>query len=448
VRPISQSAWVRNDVASDWKHQGRVLRNRYQLSDRFVRGALCCVYRGEDTVLRRSIVVKAVPPEHIASFRAALRDTAALTHPAVVATYDAVEEDHYLFIVQEYVPARPLSAYLRDGIPSERALDLAAQIARALAYAHAHDVAHGDLTPSAVLIDRQASVRINNFGLPPDREYFARMAVALEPSAAQAEDASAGTGFTEEEQAGQGSSGLREPTSVREDDVRSVGLLLWQVLSESASLPLAELKTARQERAFRPDVPPPVRELVERCVVRSHPDRLVDAERLALAIEALEAELAAHHPAVSEHTPPALRLARDEAARAAPWSVQRTVGSLRPWNAEGEREVSRRPIATAGRDRVQPGPWREVDTPVVAGPPRIQLPSRPIRDDVGAIRATAAPRARAGAALELGKPARWPAESEPSSPPGTISWTLVLLLGMILFLVFFLVGFFGPRILG
>jgi hypothetical protein len=433
-------------VASDWKHQGHVLRNRYQLSDPIMRGGLCSVYRGEDTVLRRSIVIKAVPPEHVASFRAALHATAALTHPAVVATYDAVEEDRHLFIVQEYVPSRALSAYLRDGIPSERALDLAGQIARALAYAHAHDVIHGDLTPSAVVIDRQATVRINNFGLPPDQDYFGRFASALDPSATHTGEAATAVEPHLEPIATRGHDEQRMPdrdeaegeAPTREEDVRALGLLLWQVLSEPVL----------QERAFRVDVPPSLRELVERCVVRTHPERITDAETLALAIEAVEAELAALRPAVSEHTPPALRLARDEIAREAPWSVERTLGTLRPWKSAGEGKAGGSPLTPSGQERVQSSPWREFDTPVVAGPPRIQLPSRPIRGEARAVRAARSPRARPGAALEIEKAARWPAESEPASTPGTISWTLVLLLGVILFLVFFLVGFFGPRILG
>ena len=99
--------------------------------------------------------------------RAAPGTEASVTHSAVIAVFDAVEHDGRLFVVQEHVQAREFSTYLRAGLPIERATDLAAQIARALAYAHAHGVVHGDLTPAAVLVDRRAVLRLNNFGLPP-----------------------------------------------------------------------------------------------------------------------------------------------------------------------------------------------------------------------------------------------------------------------------------------
>ncbi|MGZ3675933.1 MAG: protein kinase domain-containing protein [Ktedonobacterales bacterium] len=103
-------------------------------------GSLCAVYRGQDTVLHRPIAIKAIEPGMVATYRAALQATSTLSHPAIVATYDAIEHDGWLFLIQEYLQARPLTGYLRAGVPSERAVDLGGQLARVLAYAHAHDV--------------------------------------------------------------------------------------------------------------------------------------------------------------------------------------------------------------------------------------------------------------------------------------------------------------------
>src|SRR5258708_23122013 len=159
-------------VAAESNLQGSTLYNRYKLDGELARGALCVVYRGQDIVLRRSVVVKALPADLAPVYRASLQTTAAFTHPAVVATYDAIDRDGWLYLVQEFVPARPLSAYITSGIPSQRTVDLGGQIARALAYAHAHEIIHGDLTPPAVLIDRQASPRADKFGPPPGRGNF------------------------------------------------------------------------------------------------------------------------------------------------------------------------------------------------------------------------------------------------------------------------------------
>src|SRR5262249_40531507 len=157
--------------------------------------------------------------------------------------------------------------YLRGGVPSERAVDLGGQIARVLAYAHAHGIAHGDLTPAAILIDRRAVVRVNNFGLPADTHYFATLADALE----ERDVADATLHATRRD-------------SAPVDDVHALGLLLWQLLRE------------QETGAFRDDVHTGLRDLVRRCVSHSHTQRITDAETLVLELEALARTLAAARP--------------------------------------------------------------------------------------------------------------------------------------------------------
>ncbi|HLJ80967.1 MAG TPA: protein kinase, partial [Ktedonobacterales bacterium] len=255
-------------LSSEISHVGLRLLNRYSIDEPLPAGALCRVYRGQDTVLRRSIAVKAVPPEQVATYRNALHATASLSHPAIVTTYDALEHDDWLFVIQEYVTARPLTTYLRDGVPSERAAELGGQIARALTYAHAHDITHGDLTPAAVLVDRQAVAQINNFRLPTDSGYFAERArewdVAPELLLAPPN---------------------RDHPSMA--DITATGLLLWLLLSElkrpAADSPDVAQTAARRD--FRPDVPEALREVVRRCVRQAEVDAITDAGTLSQELE-------------------------------------------------------------------------------------------------------------------------------------------------------------------
>src|SRR5579871_6477773 len=113
---------------ADLSNAGFTLAGRYRLEEPLAQGALSRVFRGQDAVLRRGVVVKVVPHEHVIAFQAALHATAALTHPAVIAVFDAVEHDDCLYVVQEYVQARPFSLYLQGGLPVERATDLASQM--------------------------------------------------------------------------------------------------------------------------------------------------------------------------------------------------------------------------------------------------------------------------------------------------------------------------------
>lgn len=417
----------RDDVAADWDHLGLQLADRYRIDEPLARGSLCVVYRGQDTVLRRTICVKTVAPDQVERYREALRACASFTHPGVVAMYDAIEQDDWLFLIQEYVKARPFATYLRNGLPVERTLDLCGQIAQTLAYAHAHGISHGDLTPAAVLVDRQAVVRLNNFCLPPDDAYFRESAATLMESV-DAEGA------------------LRASESAALRDVFGVGLLLWQALSEPGAADVATRE--RAPRVFRADVPGTLRALTQRCVDPQIADRIVEAEQLALALSTLRQELAEERVALAEETPPSLRAARDEVAREAAWSVRETLGNVRQWAGPGgnDSRSSSAPTDPLSIDGGAQGPYAQGQRAAVVAP-RIGLPSRPSN----------APAARGRRAAATATEPTWDdqamRERDSAHLPerqerGGLSVALVLLLGVALFVAFFLIGFagLGPHI--
>ncbi|MGZ3601180.1 MAG: protein kinase domain-containing protein [Ktedonobacterales bacterium] len=395
-----------NDALQDLR--GLQLAERYQLDEIVAQGSLCAVYRGQDTVLHRPIAIKAIEPGMVATYRAALQATSTLSHPAIVATYDAIEHDGWLFLIQEYLQARPLTGYLRAGVPSERAVDLGGQIARVLAYAHAHDVTHGDLTPSAILIDRRAIVRVNNFGLPHDTHYFATLDNALE--VAQTEDATLHAKLSDATPAG---------------DVRALGLLLWQLL-----------RTQRDatEAAFRDDVHVGLQNLVRRCVLRSHSQRITDAGTLVLELEALARTLAAARPALSEDTPAALRAARQAVEREAAWSVQSTQGTSRRWS----------PPPTDPLTYESTAPWSyDGATPLITGAPRLTLPSRPADEGEARRIVRTDPMPWSGSL----PPQHDDAPTKPSVR-NHMSFGLILALCLLLFALFFIFGYLAPPLLG
>lgn len=413
--------YLMNDAMHDLR--GLQLAERYQIDEMVVRGSLCAVYRGQDTVLHRPIAIKAVEPDLVASYRLALQVTSALSHPAIVATYDAVDYDGWLFLVQEYLQARSLTHYLRSGVPSERAVDLGGQIARVLAYAHSHNVSHGDLTPAAILIDRRAIVRVNNFGLTPDTLYFGAIdrvfeqgdAVETTPQAAAPHDG----------------------TPV--DDVRALGLLLWQLLRNQGD---------EAQLAFRDDVHVDVRELVRRCVMRSHPQRIIDAEALVLELEALARSLAASRPALLEDTPAALRAAREAIGREAAWSAQNTQETSRRWPAPPANDDKTRhsangmPNNPAPYEPTAPRPYNGM-TPLVTGAPRLTLPSRSVGEGEPPRRVRT-------------DPMPWPSglapqhDDAPTLPSvrNRKSFGLILALCLLLFALFFIFGYLAPPLLG
>jgi serine/threonine-protein kinase len=399
-------------------HSGLRLAQRYQLTEHLADGAVCAIYRGQDLVLRRPIAVKTVPPEWAAVYEAALRATAVLSHPAVVCVYDALDHDGWLFVVQEYVAGRPLSAYFPHGVPVERAVDLGGQLARALSYAHVHGVVHGDLTPAAVLVDRNAVVRINNFGLPPDTAYFASLADAVATSLGALTFAP-GAGVQDMQEA-QGGRALASPAG----DTRALGYLLWHLLSvpEPASDVPGGMPAdgAEMHRRFRAEVSEGLRDLVTRCVAVTE-EPIEDPTTLAQTLEELGAELAARHPTVAVATPPAVLAARAAAVQAAAWSEEATIGSGRQsWSGgadPGERTVpdGTRVVASGRASSLaadQPSPLR--------------------------------PHARGSGTPDV---PRWsfPGADALDSDQGRVGFPLVivLLLGGVLFVLFFLVGYYS-----
>jgi len=153
---------------------GRVINKRYLLQHVIERGTACTIYQGEDHTLRRPIAVKVVPAEYIPAYRAAIRATAQFAHPNITGLFDVIMESETLYIIQEHVIGDSFAKLLRSNLTPLEVTDLGIQICRALIYAGtvSHKTCHGDLTPSSIIRDSSGHIRINNFALPSDIQYF------------------------------------------------------------------------------------------------------------------------------------------------------------------------------------------------------------------------------------------------------------------------------------
>ncbi len=384
---------------------GRQLARRYTLSDELAPGALSRVVRGEDMMLHRPVIVKAIPPEYVDVYTEAMRATSALTHPAAIAFYDAFYEDGWLLLVQEAVHGQALSRYLRQGVPSERAVNLALQLAHILAYAHRREVIHGDLTPTAILVDRQATVRLNNFGLPPNLDYFlTEGGDELQPLLTD------GTPY---------------------GDVLALGLLLRQLLSNT------ELAgTEHGARQMRADVPQELARLVTRCIAPDASDAITDAAMLASALEAIGEQLGETRHPLSTDTPAALRVAHAVAAEQARWSSEQTMaGVLAPQPIErSSHEVGSRFSPLTDPDHFDGAVTRAANEADLDVAPRLRLPARPwpnppMYHEAGRGRAPVYHKGEDDSERSVGLGA-------------------VLVVSAVLFVIFFLIGFLGPFSLG
>lgn len=151
---------------------GRVLDGRYELRNLIGQGTFGRVYGGYDQRLDRPVAVKMIKPwwtedqEWAERFEREARLMARVSHPGIVQIYDIGYDREGLYYVAELVDGESLADRLGRGpLPPAKVRDIAEQLCRALAEAHAQRVVHRDVKPANVLIDRDGRVKVGDFGV-------------------------------------------------------------------------------------------------------------------------------------------------------------------------------------------------------------------------------------------------------------------------------------------
>ena len=145
---------------------------QYRISGVLGEGGMGVVYLATDTRLGRTVALKAIAPQFTADpsrrdrLRREARAAAALSHPGIATVYALEEIDGSLYIASEHVSGATLRDELAIGpMPADRVLDIARQIARALAAAHDRGIVHRDLKPENVMRGPGGDIKIVDFGL-------------------------------------------------------------------------------------------------------------------------------------------------------------------------------------------------------------------------------------------------------------------------------------------
>jgi serine/threonine-protein kinase len=144
----------------------------YNLLERIGEGALGEVYRARDTKVGRTVALKLVRDATFtdaasrASFLDDARAAAMLSHPNIATLFDVGEYDEGCYLAYEFASGVTLRQDIEGGaVNPRRALELAVQIADALAEAHGHGVLHGDLRPDTIVVTQKGSAKVLEFGL-------------------------------------------------------------------------------------------------------------------------------------------------------------------------------------------------------------------------------------------------------------------------------------------
>lgn len=201
------------------------------------------VYRARDTKLGRTVAVTVVRKEiandagRTERFLNDARVATALSHPNIAITYEADREGGHLYVATEFVRGRSIRSLSAAGpMNPRRAVDLAVQLADAVAEAHAGGVTHGNLHADSVMVTPKGSAKILDFGLADwasDRPF---------PAGAVAESAE---------------------TVAQQGDIKAVGGILLEMLTGTRAGTVQILETAQ--------VPDELRSLVARATGADRP---------------------------------------------------------------------------------------------------------------------------------------------------------------------------------
>jgi serine/threonine protein kinase len=157
--------------------KGALVAGRYRLIEQVGSGAMGVVWKAQDERLGRTVAIKRLIVRYALSEsmteevrRRAMREAriaARLQHRNAIALFDVAEDEGDPILVMEFLPSKSLSTVLaeRGTLPPKEAAEIGAQVAEAIAAAHAVGIAHRDIKPGNILLAENGTVKITDFGI-------------------------------------------------------------------------------------------------------------------------------------------------------------------------------------------------------------------------------------------------------------------------------------------
>jgi serine/threonine-protein kinase len=274
------------------------LSSSYRLERELGRGGMAVVYLAHDLKHDRKVALKVIRPDTTFEgaaerFSREIRLAARLQHPHVLPVFDSGEAYPersegslpVLWYTMPFVEGESLRDRLdREGkLPIADAVRIAREAAQGLAYAHQHHVIHRDIKPENLLLTRDGSVLVADFDIA--------RAIAGESTAAAVNDKLTATGVSVGTPAYMAPEvRLGVPADVR-SDVYSLASVLYEMLTGKMAAPgggfgldLFMQQTTPLVRAFRPETPVALDQLVRRGLHPSSERRFASMEELGEAL--------------------------------------------------------------------------------------------------------------------------------------------------------------------
>jgi eukaryotic-like serine/threonine-protein kinase len=258
----------------------------YEVTSRLGEGAMGVVFRARDTKLLRDVALKVLPaqfasdPERLSRLQREAQVLASLNHPNIAHVYGLEEVGGSECIVMEFVEGETLEERLKRGrLPVHDALEIARQLADALAAAHERGIVHRDLKPANIKLASKDAVKILDFGLAkPFAGPAMGSGMSVMPTIATGSVAGGIFGtvaYMSPEQA-------RGKDVDARTDIWAFGCVLYEMLTgrlafegETATDTIAHIVTAQPAiDALPPDVPAAIRLLLSATLQKNAQQRL------------------------------------------------------------------------------------------------------------------------------------------------------------------------------
>jgi serine/threonine protein kinase/Tol biopolymer transport system component len=277
----------------------------YEVIARIGQGGMGVVYRARDTQLGRTVAMKVLSPDRAADpdrRRRLIQEAkaaSALNHPNIITIHSIVRDGGTDCIVMEFVAGRTLAAAIpKPGLPLNKLLRIAIELADALAAAHEAGIMHRDLKPANIMLTEAGRVKVLDFGLaklvrPEERE-------TATPTSSHYFDGTAGNQGSTELGAILGTAAYMSPEQAEgrkldaRSDIFSFGTVLYEMItgrrpfdgSSRASTVFKILHgDPKPPREICASVPVELEELVLRCFCKDPARRYLTMAELKAALE-------------------------------------------------------------------------------------------------------------------------------------------------------------------
>jgi serine/threonine protein kinase len=258
----------------------------YRIEKELGSGAMGTVFHAVHTGLDRAVALKVLrpdtleDPDAIRRFLREARNIARLEHPYIVSVYDAGEADGMHYIAMKLLEGETLQSVLAQtgALPIERVVRIGMQLASALDYAHARDVAHLDIKPANVIVASGDRTFLTDFSI----------AQALNPGATRSATISGTPLYMSPEQ-------ITGKEVDSRSDIYSLGLLLYEMCvghppfqGQFVTVMYAHLHTSVPDiRVAVPEIPDDLAAIIDRCLKKDANERYQSAGDLLRALSKL-----------------------------------------------------------------------------------------------------------------------------------------------------------------